>query len=438
MIGHRFGLLLSRDGTKAGRAQVRRAAALAAAAVVGGGMWMTAPAASAGSTKCGPGCINLFNQKFGSADLAAVSGGAAAARQPVILSAAALSATEDWTESFQGKVSDFYAAGLMNATLDEHYGTDVAVEIAYAPGASSTGLCLGIASGPRQNTPVTLQRCGVSVNTVWILDTADANGGYTPLISGSDAQYPAPYVLTANTVGDNFTTQALKANPGAAAGAQRWKAAQFGVPAGNYQWNGYVTNGTAATDVIADWTVPTTVTLRSCGTSGAKVPEWIGLGGVGTPLVQIGTVQVCGTFGGVVTLAVYQIVPAMTQATAIGLLLPGDKVEAEVRYLTGNQYYISITDSSLGWTWSQTVTQPASSVTPQTADWIVEDTGAGMLADFGTFEFTNCLWSNGNGLPSDLTSANAILYEGAAPSGDLQTSVSAISGLNFTIKWLHS
>jgi hypothetical protein len=221
---HLFGLLLSRDRTKAGRALRRWAAALAAAAVAGGGMWLTVPVASAGSTECGPGCINLFNQKFGTADVAAVSGGAATVGQPVILSAAAFSATEDWTEALQGKVSDFYAAGLMNATLNEHYGTDETVEIQYAPGGIDSGLCLGIASGPSQNTPVTLQPCGVSVDTVWILDTADANGGYTPLISGNDAKYPAPYVLTANTTGDNLTTQALKTNPGAASGAQRWQA----------------------------------------------------------------------------------------------------------------------------------------------------------------------------------------------------------------------
>ena len=58
--------------------------------------------------------------------------------------------------------------------------------------------------------PVTLQPCGVTVGTVWIFDTADANGGYMPFISGQDTQYPAPYVLTANTAGDSLIIQALK------------------------------------------------------------------------------------------------------------------------------------------------------------------------------------------------------------------------------------
>jgi hypothetical protein len=221
VTGHRFGLLLSRDGTKAGRAPGRRAAALAAAVVLGGGMWLTVPAASAESAACGTGCVNLFNQKFGTADVAAVPGGAATAGWPVFFSGAEDSTTEDWTGAFQGRVSDFYAAGLMNATLNKYYGPDRVVEIQYAPGGIDSGLCLGAG----QNTLVTLQPCGLSAGTAWILDTADANGGYTPFISGVDTQYPAPYVLTANTAGDNMTTQAFKTNPGGAVGAQEWKLA---------------------------------------------------------------------------------------------------------------------------------------------------------------------------------------------------------------------
>jgi hypothetical protein len=222
MSVHRLRLVLSRRGTKAGRAPGRRAAVLAAAAVAGGGMWLAVPAASAASPECGPACITLVNLKFGSADVMAVSGGTEAAGQAVILSAAAPSTTEDWTESFEGVVSDFVAAGIINPTLGEHYGSDAAFEFEYAPGGIGSGLCLGIGSGPSQSTPVTLQPCGVSANTLWIEDTADANGLGAIFISGSGSKYPAPYVLTANTVGGNFTTQALRTNPGADARAQRW------------------------------------------------------------------------------------------------------------------------------------------------------------------------------------------------------------------------
>jgi hypothetical protein len=212
-------LFLSRDRTKAGRAPGRRAAALAAAAVVAGGIWLTVPAASAASPGCGPNCIDLFNQKFGPGDVPMVSG-AATAGQSVVLSGASDSTAQDWTRNPQGTVSELYAAGLMNPTLGKHYGTDETYEFAYAPDGVDSGLCLGIASGPRQSTPVTLQPCGVSVRTLWIWDATDQSGGNTPFISGNDAQYPAPYVLTADTAGGNLTTQALKTNPDTA--AQRW------------------------------------------------------------------------------------------------------------------------------------------------------------------------------------------------------------------------
>lgn len=228
MSVHRLRLGLSPQGTKAGRAPGRRAAVLAAAAVAGGGMWLAVPAASAASADCGPTCINLFNQKSGSADVMAVSGGTEAAGQAVILSAAAPSTTEDWTLSSEGVVSDFVAAGIINPALGEHFGSDAAFELQYAPGGSGSGLCLGVGSGPSQSTPVTLQPCGVSASTIWIEDTADASGVGAVFVSGSGTKYPAPYVLTANSVGGSFTTQALRTNPGAAAGAQRWEAS-FGV-----------------------------------------------------------------------------------------------------------------------------------------------------------------------------------------------------------------
>ena len=196
--------------------------ALAGSACLGG--IAAAPVAGAASPACGSSCVSMYNQKFGSADVSAVSGGTAATGQAVILDAAGPSTTEDWSASFQGAVSDFYAAGLMNATLNAHYGPDPVYEFQYQPGGVSSGECLGIASGPGQGTKVTLQPCGVSANTVRISDAADASGGYAPYISGSDTQYPAPFVLTAATAGGNVTTRALRANgKGVIAKDQMWQ-----------------------------------------------------------------------------------------------------------------------------------------------------------------------------------------------------------------------
>ena len=146
---------------------MRKAVAGLAGLVLAGGACLggiaAAPVAGAASAACGHSCSSLYNQKFGTADVSAVSGGTAAPNQAVVLAAAAPSTTEDWEVAFQGTVNDFFNAGLINATLDEHYGTDGAFEFQYTPGGISSGLCLGIASGPAQGTKVTLQPCGVTV-----------------------------------------------------------------------------------------------------------------------------------------------------------------------------------------------------------------------------------------------------------------------------------
>jgi hypothetical protein len=195
---------------------------LAGGACLGG--IAAAPVAGAASAACGHSCSSLYNQKFGTADVSAVSGGTAAPNQAVVLAAAAPSTTEDWKMAFQGTVSDLFAAGLINATLDAQYGSDGAFEFQYTPGGSSSGLCLGIASGPAQGTKVTLQPCGVTARTLWINDAADASGGYAPYVSANGTQYPAPFVLTASKVGGYFTTKALKTNKkGVIAKAQMWQ-----------------------------------------------------------------------------------------------------------------------------------------------------------------------------------------------------------------------
>jgi hypothetical protein len=96
---------------------------------------------------------------------------------------------------------------MVSAQVDLHYGggaagfpNDPAFENEYAPFGVDSGLCVGVASTAVQGEGVTLQPCGVSANTVWIVDTFDSpatlNHDYVPLINGSDNNFSHPFVLT--------------------------------------------------------------------------------------------------------------------------------------------------------------------------------------------------------------------------------------------------
>ena len=67
-----------------------------------------------------------------------------------------------------------------------------------------SGLCVGLAATAVQGEGVTLQPCGESSRTVWIIDQEDSSTGpvnillneYVPLINGSDTDFSKPFVLT--------------------------------------------------------------------------------------------------------------------------------------------------------------------------------------------------------------------------------------------------
>jgi hypothetical protein len=187
--------------------------AAAATLTLAGGLAAAAPlTASAATPSCGPSCIDIFSREFGTHThpnfVVDVYRQAVRIGQPIILFRTSNSdRAEDFTVSFQGLVSDFYAAGLVSAAVNLHYGNgsvaaidEPAFEIEYAPDGVETGLCMGVGVTAAPGTKVSLQPCGVTSKTVWILDEADSpqtlNGGYVPLINGSDTNFSHPFVLS--------------------------------------------------------------------------------------------------------------------------------------------------------------------------------------------------------------------------------------------------
>jgi hypothetical protein len=195
-------------------------AGAATLALVGSMGTVGAMSAAAATPSCGRDCIDIFSRAFGTHRtpnfVMDVLRQGAKVGQPIILFRTSnTDPAEDFVPSIQGTTADFYAAGLVSAAVALHYGCipggnfpncgvngvdDPAIELEYAPFGVDSGLCVGVAATATQGEGVTLQPCGVSAKTVWIIDANDSpatlNRGYVPLINGSDTNFSHPFVLT--------------------------------------------------------------------------------------------------------------------------------------------------------------------------------------------------------------------------------------------------
>jgi hypothetical protein len=195
-------------------------AGAATLALVGGVSTIGALSASAATPSCGRDCIDIFSRAFGTHrtpnfTMDVLRQGAKVGQPIILFRTTNTDPALDFVPSIQGTTADFYAAGLVSAAVALHYGCipggnfpncgttgvdDPAIEVEYAPFGVDSGLCVGVAATATQGEGVTLQPCGVSAKTVWIIDTNDSpatfNRGYVPLINGSDTNFSHPFVLS--------------------------------------------------------------------------------------------------------------------------------------------------------------------------------------------------------------------------------------------------
>ncbi|MGO8893030.1 MAG: hypothetical protein ACLQB1_25575 [Streptosporangiaceae bacterium] len=173
-------------------------AAAATLTLVGGVGAAGAMSASAATPSAGPSAVDIFSPLFGThhapTDVLDVLRQGEKVGQPIILFRASnFDPAEDFSLSYQGLVSDFFAAGLVSATTELHYGggstlpsgvktaDDPAFEVEYSPYGVQSGLCVGVGATAAQGGKVSLQPCGVSSKTVWIADVGLVPG--TPTTS---------------------------------------------------------------------------------------------------------------------------------------------------------------------------------------------------------------------------------------------------------------
>ena len=231
-------------------------AAAATLTLVGGIGAAGATAATAATPSAGGNTVDIYSPLFGShhspSFVLDVLRQGEKVGQPVILYRATnYDPAEDFILSYQGLVSDFFAAGLVSASTELHYGggstqengvktaDDPAWEVEYAPYGVASGLCAGVGSTAAQGGKVSLQPCGVTSKTVWIADVGLVPGtpdstvttfttkhdkttkktvetlgsassinnyltddptalehGYAPAINGSNTNFSHPFVLT--------------------------------------------------------------------------------------------------------------------------------------------------------------------------------------------------------------------------------------------------
>jgi hypothetical protein len=213
-------------------------AAAATLTVAGGLNTVGTLPAGAATPQCGPHCIQVFSAKFGTNAspnfVETVFEGVAQVGQPTIVARPSSSnPAGDLIATFPGTglVSDFFAAGLVSAAVNQHYGSDRAVQIEFAPFGVPTGLCSGLATTAFQNEGLTLQPCSTPGTTVWIVDRADSPGPPSapfPIVNGSTTDFTHPFamIIHGNPAHKRFPqikVQRLR-NPGHVRISQLWGA----------------------------------------------------------------------------------------------------------------------------------------------------------------------------------------------------------------------
>jgi hypothetical protein len=161
-------------------------------------------AASAATPDCGAPCISVFSSELGTYTQpnfveAVLGGGGANVGQPVGLKRAnRFDSSQDILPQAprpMATVSDFYAAGMVSAEANRHYGSQLAVQQEYAPLGIGTGLCVGLAR-VAQNEGLTLQPCSVPGTTVWVVHFGLATpSGYFPIINAATTDFRRPFAM---------------------------------------------------------------------------------------------------------------------------------------------------------------------------------------------------------------------------------------------------
>ncbi len=222
-------------------------AAVATLTLAGGLAAAASVPANAATRPCGQTCVALFSLANSSAVMDD-PGGEETGAPLVTYPASGGYPGEDFALNDEDLVAQYYQAGLVSEGVAMNYGCDPGVdfltcpagsvndwafEIAYTPYGAPTGECVGVGSVAAQGTVVSLQPCGVDSHTLWIASSSwlQTFSPATPLISATDTDFTAPYVLTDDGTVNGLpfehqleTSQLVTNAAGQVTGSQLWGA----------------------------------------------------------------------------------------------------------------------------------------------------------------------------------------------------------------------
>ncbi|HYS33711.1 MAG TPA: hypothetical protein VEM58_15755 [Streptosporangiaceae bacterium] len=230
--------------------------AVSAAAVAASGLGLSTGTASADThvkkdtVACGSLCVSLFSAQLGSQQTlnAFIKGdtgtGGKVGKKVNLHIAGNFRPNGDFEPSVSGFVfqycgflaNDFFSPTSYVCT---HYPFFDVFELNWAPFGNESALCAGVARAGVAGENVTLQNCGVSAKTVWVLDRNNATLGtdcrvattppvgpgndpsvnYCPWINGGDTKFSQPLVMTLNT-GTQKPTNQIQLQPESHVGGQ--------------------------------------------------------------------------------------------------------------------------------------------------------------------------------------------------------------------------
>ena len=208
-------------------------------------------------------------------------------------------------------------------------------------------------------------------------------------------------------------------------------------------WSGYVANGGNGFDCVeAIWVQPT---VRCSGTTTQSAVYWVGLGGyLQESLVQIGTESSC-IRGEASASAWRESLPDEHVYIRLPLrVAAGQRIWAQVRWLTGSRYRLSMSNLVTRRHFSIEVTNATLDRT--SADWIVEAPTSGCpsrcrnlkMPDFRTFRFRSA-WVSLDGVRRPVDSAPFVhtMETMVSAAGAVRADVisTAADGTSFAVRW---